>query len=432
MQYFPRCNRLSVFCGLQDFVCQGIEFLDEIGLNGTNYYLQYHVKSLRELAENRKSKQVNSQCDCFQRITTTMPRAPLGSIDSNVLNRKELSPYQRGILLGCASKGTTTVDIRKQFSLPESTIRTTITRASTRHNGVSKPRSGRPKACSTREQRHIIRTARANPRITYQDLIKATGVSCSSSTVYRILKDYGLTNWLAKKRPLLREEDVALRLAWAKERENWTYNDWRKVIWTDECSVERGTGKDRVWVFRTPADKWKKEMIKAVPKGKNVCVMVWAGFWGAGRSELNKMERDPGAKKNGYSADSYLKILDDNLLSIWEPGLIFMHDNAPIHSAYKIRDWLEEHGITVMEWPPYSPDLNPIEHLWFPLKKAVYEVRPDIESVPGGDEKVREVLSEALEEAWARLDRELMDTLIRSMESRVKAVIESEGWYTKY
>ncbi len=361
-----------------------------------------------------------------------MPRAPLGSIDPNLLNRKELSPYQRGILVGRVSEGATTADIQKEFSLPESTIRTTITRASNRRNGASNPRSGRPKACSIREQRHIIRTARVNPRITYLDLIQTTGVNCSRTTVYRILKDYGLTNWLAKKRPLLREEDVALRLAWAKERKDWTYEDWKKVIWTDECSVERGKGKNRVWVFRTPADKWNKEMVNAVPKGKGVSVMVWAAFWGAGRSDLNKMERDSGSKKNGYSANSYIKILDDNLLSIWEPGLIFMHDNAPIHSAYKIQDWFDEHGITIMKWPPYSPDLNPIEHLWFPLKKAVYEVRPDIESVPGGDNKVREVLFEALEEAWTRLDRGLMDTLIRSMELRVKAVIDAEGWYTRY
>ena len=72
-----------------------------------------------------------------------------------------------------------------------------------------------------------------------------TGVNFSKATVYRILKEYGLTNWLAKKRPLLQEEDAAKRLAWAKERKDWPADEWSKVIWTDECSVERGTGKIR-------------------------------------------------------------------------------------------------------------------------------------------------------------------------------------------
>lgn len=160
--------------------------------------------------------------------------------------------------------------------------------------------------------------------------------------------------------------------------------------------------------------------------------MVWAAFWGDGRSDLERMERDVTAKKQEYSANSYLKILEDHLLFIWEPGLTFMHDNAPIHNAHKIRAWLEDNGITIMEWSPYSPNLNPIKHLWFTLKKLVYEVRPDIEDVPGGDEKVQEALFAALEEAWQRVDRGLMDTLIGSMKSRVEAVIAADGWYTRY
>jgi transposase len=42
--------------------------------------------------------------------------------------------------------------------------------------------------------------------------------------------------------------------------------------------------------------------------------------------------------------------------------MVFMQDNAPIHTAHIIKDWLEEMAIEVLEWPPYSPDLNPIEH----------------------------------------------------------------------
>ena len=40
-----------------------------------------------------------------------------------------------------------------------------------------------------------------------------------------------------------------------------------------------------------------------------------------------------------------------------------MQDNASIHTSRLARDWLQEHGIEVTDWPPYSPDLNPIEHL---------------------------------------------------------------------
>jgi hypothetical protein len=65
----------------------------------------------------------------------------------------------------------------------------------------------------------------------------------------------------------------------------------------------------------------------------------------------------------GYSAQSYLQVLEDQLPRYWQPGLIFIQHNAPIYKAYSIRSWFLEIGIVVIDWPPYSPDLNPIEHI---------------------------------------------------------------------
>jgi transposase len=40
-----------------------------------------------------------------------------------------------------------------------------------------------------------------------------------------------------------------------------------------------------------------------------------------------------------------------------------MHNNASMHTAQIIKALLEELGVNLMVWPPYSPDLNPIENL---------------------------------------------------------------------
>ena len=174
-----------------------------------------------------------------------MLRTPLASISGNRPKGADLHPHERGFLLGLTAGGSTPSKIFHEYRVPESTTRSTIALASQRVNQISQPRSGRPNLLSIRDHRHLIRTARLNPRIKYRELLEKTGLSCSKSTAYRALKVYGLTNWLAKKRPLLTPEVAAIRLAWCKEREAWTKEQWLKVIWSDECSVERGTGKER-------------------------------------------------------------------------------------------------------------------------------------------------------------------------------------------
>ena len=92
-------------------------------------------------------------------------------------------------------------------------------------------------------------------------------------------------------------------------------------------------------MFRTPAQKWHKEIITEVDKGKQASVMVWAAIFGnAERSKLVIMDRDFESKKNGYSAASYIATLEIGLLPITqndERDFIFMQDNAPIHTARK-------------------------------------------------------------------------------------------------
>ena len=83
-----------------------------------------------------------------------------------------------------------------------------------------------------------------------------------------------MRKWLAKSRPKLTEEHARKRLQWAKKVKDWTVEDWAKVAWSDECSVEKDKDPRQIWVFRTSEEKYLQETVKPKKTGYSVSLMV--------------------------------------------------------------------------------------------------------------------------------------------------------------
>jgi hypothetical protein len=131
-----------------------------------------------------------------------------------------------------------------------------------------------------------------------------------------------------------------------------------------------------------------------------------------------------------------LEVLDAEVAPIYatlDPGYVFMQDNASIHTARKVKDWFLDHSVVnITDWPPYSLDLNPIEHIWWELKKRLYEMFPDIAADKSESEYARQRLESALQATWDTIDQSQFDCLYKSMPSRIEACIKAGGWHTKY
>ncbi len=103
--------------------------------------------------------------------------------------------------------------------------------------------------------------------------------------------------------------------------------------------------------------------------------MIWAAMSSAGIGLLCFL-------KSTVSTAIYQEIFEYFMLPSadklnGDADFIFQQDLAPAHTAKGTKSWFNDHGVTVLDWPANSPDLNPIENLWGIVKRKIRDTRPN-------------------------------------------------------
>jgi hypothetical protein len=225
----------------------------------------------------------------------------------------------------------------------------------------------------------------------------------------------------AAKKPLLTAAMVKKRIAFCKKHLRWTDDDWDKVMFSDESTFKLINPRAQRVRRLAGVNRYKQGYVVVNVKHPP-SVMIWGCFCCiGGRGSLYLLP-----PKTTMNSVCNMEVLRSQLLP-WMPRLgatKFLQDGAPCHTAKKVKVFLKENIVSVMDWPGNSPDLNPIENLWAIMKRRLKKL-PNITSLP--------LLMRAIKIMWTRdLPIALMKKLASSMPARLKMCQKNKGQMTKY
>jgi len=282
---------------------------------------------------------------------------------------------------------------------------------------------GRKLKLTPRHLRLIEIAVRRSPTKSSRKLkmeLENTGVKIGASTLRRCLKKMGLVSRFALRKPLLTRRHRALRLAFARKYAKKSAEFWRKVLFTDETRIAIRSDCHKTRLRRKAGESlhFTTATVKHPP-----AVMMWAAFAANGVGRVRFLDK-------GETCNSawYLKVLNQQVR--WSARSLFggdafclQDDGAPCHRSKIVKDFIRQQGWTTLDWPPQSPDLNPIENLWSLLKRRVWN-----HNFNSTTELKARIIS-----VWNNgLEKELLEKLVLSMTDRLHAVIKARGGPTQY
>ncbi|KAG2455504.1 TCB1 transposase, partial [Polypterus senegalus] len=300
----------------------------------------------------------------------------------------DLSNFERGMVVGARRVGLSISQSAQLLGFSCTTISRVYKEWCEKGKTSSMCQScGQKCLVDARGQRRMGRLIQADRRATLTEITtrynRGMQQSICEATTRTTLRRMGYNSRRPHRVPLISTTNRKKRLQFARAHQNWTVADWKNVAWSDESRflLRHSNGRVRIW---------RKQNENMDPSCLVTTVHV-----------------HPFMTTMYPSSDGY-----------------FQQDNAPCHKARIISNWFLEHDneFTVLKWPPQSPDLNPIEHLWDVMERELraLDVHPTN----------LHQLQDSILSIWANISKECFQHLVESMPRRIKAVLKAKGGQT--
>jgi hypothetical protein len=245
--------------------------------------------------------------------------------------------------------------------------------------------------------------------------------------IHTAMKSLGYGRRVAKRKGFSTDPVVMQkRLEFARQAINWSRERLYSQIFSDEVWA-MGGAHTRSFVTIKEGEAYMPENLQH-KYSKLPAWMFWGTIVRGTKGPYVFIEKEWGSVNSEVYNTHVLSLVQEYCTQ--NPGCIFMQDNAPAHRSLETRINLLERDIHWIPWPPYSPDLNLIEHVWNWMKNWIQEHywRAKYNASKLAPAQLKQIILEA----WNAVPDSYIERLYDSWWERCQAVIDANGGPTRY
>ncbi|UYV76443.1 hypothetical protein LAZ67_14000409 [Cordylochernes scorpioides] len=328
---------------------------------------------------------------------------------------KQTDAFTRGMVIGLKRAGWSLRQIAADTHLGASTVHRLWRRWLEQGNVAIYRNAGATRVTSARVDRRILQQAVAAPQATCTAILQhvqdTLDHSISTRTISRRLVANGLHSCRPLRRLPLTPPNRRQRLEWCRARSTWM-TEWHRVVFSDESRFCLSSDSRRVRVWRRRGESSNPAAIVERPTVRQRGIMVWGAIAYDSRSPLLRIHGTMTAQR--YVDDVLRPVTLPYLQGV--PNALYQQDNARPHTARISQQALQD--VQMLPWPPYSPDLSPIEHVWDIIGRRLHALPQ-----PRSEDE----LWQMVEREWRAIPQDAIRTLIDSLPRRVAACIAVRG-----
>lgn len=222
-----------------------------------------------------------------------------------------------------------------------------------------RPGKGRPPILNAIQEQNIIERLDENPFLTARSFAREYGVA--DGTISSIIHRHGLSCYTAARETRLTEDHRINRVAFCRVMlEMWDEDRLKTIVFSDEKIFSTDVSW-RSKVYRPYNSRYDPHYVQVIQRSGRITNNYWGAIGYEG--PMTDIVRIDGK----FNSRQYMRLIRSHVIPLmnrFQEPRVFMQDNSPIHTAANVMGLFSRQNFELLNWPPLSPDLNPIENVW--------------------------------------------------------------------